>query len=92
MPNRGSWNGHWSGENDRHIIIKNERYFSDKKKMYELVDKDYWYRWNDGWSACISVSKMPAVEARKLKKKSSGFCGYDWMVESIIEHGKIQHR
>jgi hypothetical protein len=27
--------------------------------------------------------------ARKLKKQSKGFCGYQWMVESIIDFGEI---
>lgn len=25
MPNIGSWNGRWSGENDLHAIVKTER-------------------------------------------------------------------
>ena len=24
FPNRGSWNGKWSGEKDRHIIVKRD--------------------------------------------------------------------
>lgn len=93
MPNRGSWNGHWSGEKERHIIVKNERYIEEKGNIPKILDiGDFYYRWDDGWTACVSVTKMSAPEARKLKKKSSGFCGYDWMVDSILSNCSIQHR
>ena len=26
------------------------------------------------------------------KKKSDGFCGYDWMIESIIKYGEIRYK
>lgn len=84
MPNRGSWNGRWSGESTRHIRVKH-----DKSVPKEVWNKDFFYRWDDGWTACISVIKMPATEARKLEKESSGFCGYDWMIDSIINYHKI---
>jgi hypothetical protein len=32
---------------------------------------------------------MSASEARKIARKSKGFCGYDWMIRSIIKHGYI---
>jgi hypothetical protein len=35
---------------------------------------------------------MTASEARKLERKSMGFRGYDWMIESIIRHGIIRTR
>ena len=84
MPNRGSWNGRWSGESTRHIRVK-----YDNSVPKEVWNKDFFYRWDDGWTACISVIKMSAKEARKLEKESSGFCGYDWMIKSIIHNGKI---
>ena len=84
MPNRGSWNGRWSGESTRHIRVK-----YDNSVPKEVWNKDFFYRWDDGWTACISVIKMSAKEARKLEKDSSGFCGYDWMINSIINYHKI---
>ena len=85
MPGRGSWNGKWSGENRRYIRTRYER-----KVPKEIWDKDFFYRWGDGWTACISVRKMPANEARKLEKLSDGFCGYDWMIRSICSKGFIE--
>lgn len=85
MPNRGSWNGHWSGENRRHIRTRYER-----KVPKEIWDKDFYYRWDDGWTACVSVRKMPAKEARKLESASNGFCGYDWMINSLLIHKEIR--
>lgn len=84
MPNRGSWDGRWSGESTRHIRVK-----YDNSVPKEVWNKDFFYCWDDGWAACISVIKMSAKEARKLEKESSGFCGYDWMIKSIIQNGKI---
>ena len=84
MPGRGSWNGRWSGEDRRYIRTRDER-----KVPGEIWDKDFFYRWDDGWEACVSVDRMPASEARKLERKSNGFCGYDWMIESLIKDGYI---
>ena len=85
MPNRGSWNGKWSQEDKLHVRVKKER---DVPKEY--WDRDFIYRWDDGWTACVSLRRMPAVEARKLDKQSSGFCGYDWMIDSICKKGFIE--
>lgn len=85
MPNRGSWNGRWSGEDRRFIRIKHENLVPK-----HCWNKDFFYRWDDGWTACVSVRKMPAVDARKLERKSDGFCGYDWMITSIINGGEIK--
>lgn len=84
MPHVGSWNGKWSGADRRYIRTKRE---CDVPK--ELWDKDFDYRWDDGWGANVSVKRMPISEARKLERKSAGFCGYDWMIKSIIERGYI---
>ena len=84
MPNVGSWNGKWTGADKLYVRTRKER----------EVPKDYWnksffYRWDDGWTACVSTIRMPVAEARKLERKSSGFSGYDWMIKSIIKYGTI---
>ena len=84
MPGKGSWNGKWSGEGRPYIRVKDERTVPK-----ELWGKDFFYRWDDGWEACVSISKMPSNEARKLEKKSVGFNGYDWMISSLIKFGRI---
>lgn len=84
MPHAASWNGKWSGEGRKYIRTRYER---DVPK--HLYNKDFYYSWDDGWEACVSVRKVPAAEARKLEKKSDGFCGYDWMITSLIRDGYI---
>lgn len=88
MPGRGSWNGRWSGEKNRHIITKTDRQIG-KKKCEELDGRSFCYRWDDGWTACISCRIVDRKEATSLKKQNKGFCGYGWMVDSIIRRGKI---
>ena len=85
MPGRGSWNGKWSGKKDRHIIIRSV----DDQKAESLNGRLFYYKWPDGWTACVAVSDVDSKEAARLKKKSRGFCGYDWMVDSIIRYGMI---
>ena len=84
MPNRGSWNGRWSGENRVYARI-----FHNNDVPKDIIGKDFYYNWDDGWYACVSVAKVDSKEAAKIRKKSAGFCGYDWMIRSIIKHGEI---
>ena len=68
-------------------------YIGEKENIPKILDiGDFYYRWDDGWTACVSVTKMSAPEARKLKEKSGSFCGYDWMVDSILNNCSIKHR
>ena len=85
MPRVGSWNGKWTGAE--------KEYYRSRKNCEvpkEVVGKDFEYRWEDGWVANVSVSKVTCAEERMLMKKSAGFCGYDWMINSIIKHGYIK--
>ena len=84
MPNRGSWNGRWSQEDKLHVRIYDQRLVP---KAY--WNKDFYYTWNDGWTACVKVRQVSAAEGRRFREKSSGFCGYDWMIQSILKNGKI---
>lgn len=93
MPNCGSWNGRWSEENDIHIITKTDRDIGmSKKRIQELDGKSFFYQWDDGWTARVSCRVIDAKEAEKLRRKNRGFCGYDWMVRSIILNNKIEYR
>lgn len=87
MPNRASWNGRWSQEDDLHCIVKKNGEVSK-----EVVDKEFYYNFGDGWTACVEVKEIPAKQANQYRQKSRGFCGYDWMVESIIKHREIRRR
>ena len=84
MPNCGSWNGMWSGEGRTYA-----RTLKNYQVPKEIVGKDFFYRWDDGWTACVSIRKIDCKEAKKIMKNSVGFHGYDWMIKSILKYGKI---
>jgi hypothetical protein len=87
FPSAGSWNGQFSGEGRLYARTKDIR---NKETINKLIDgSPYHYRWNDGWSASIEVENVTGKEASTIRRKSSGFMGYDWMIDSILEHGKI---
>lgn len=79
MPSNNSWNGKWSGEERIHAIIKS---FRDGSPILGLIPdrKRSTYSFGDGWVAAVEVRHVDLAEAKRLKKASSGFCGYDWMV------------
>lgn len=94
MPKAGSWNGKWSGENDKYFVIKtvSKKYF-DNNKYFETLRKnnrDSWeYNFGDGWIAKVNVEIIDSKEAKKRKKISKGFSGYEWMIKSIMNSGEI---
>ena len=105
MPNVGSWNGKWSAESDPHFrCIKISREKAEKlaykanesanfnpRNHQSLVGGiDYYYNFGDGWSANVEVKQITSSEKKKLLKKTKGFSGYDWMIQSILKHYKIQ--
>ena len=91
MPNNNAWNGKWTGEDRLYVRVKNLG--KTKKAMAhakEMIDEGYYYyNFGDGWGAAVTVQEVDAKEARRLRAKSQGFCGYDWMIDSIMSHGKI---
>ena len=95
MPNVGSWNGKWTGAERLYVRIFNftQRYGSSKtakeKAKSILEGGSYYYNFGDGWGANVSVREVKSREATKLKTKSVGFCGYEWMIDSILQYGKI---
>jgi hypothetical protein len=89
MPNRGSWNGRWSGEGREYLIYKT---LSEKTLIrlgieMSAAGKSWHHCWNDGWTARIRARIMASNER---KRKSAGFCGYDWMVENILAYGDTE--
>ena len=81
MPGNNAWNGKWSGEGRCYVIVRGLR--SPPKLGY------YSYSFGDGWRAAVTVREVSSSAAAKLRKQSAGFCGYDWMVDSIINEGDI---
>ncbi len=82
MPSNNSWNGKWSREDELHVIVRSLKTIP--------VASSYGYDFGDGWRARIYVNPVTAAEARRLRKKSKGFCGYEWMIDSILKHGEIK--
>jgi hypothetical protein len=95
MPNVGSWDGKWTGEADLHAWVMNytKKYGTSKaaKGKIEplLKKKNFYYGFGDGWDANIEVKTVTASGAAKIRKKTKGFCGYDWMIDSILQCGEI---
>ena len=83
MPGRGSWDGKWSGEARAYFVV---RTLNDEDAARVLTQTGYGYSWRDGWSASVAVA---AVAKGERVGKSDGFNGYDWMIDSIIKHGRI---
>lgn len=91
MPNNNAWNGKWSGEGTYYAIVRNlGQSKKAKERQREILDEGYFhYNFGDGWAAGIHVKEVSGSEITKAKRKSKGFCGYDWMVDCIIHHLKI---
>ena len=91
MPGISSWNGKWSGSDDFYAVVKNIGSTKKaKEKGKEILKTGYYtYSFGDGWRAGIDVTEVNSKDTRKIRAKSKGFCGYDWMVDSILMDGKI---
>lgn len=79
MPANNSWNGKWSGEGNTYTIAKS---LSDRQ--FEELKERYTYSFGDGWIAAVRVR-----EAAPREKPSNLFCGYEWMIDSILKHNII---
>ena len=91
MPGRGSWNGRWSGSDNLYAKVVNmgRSKKSAEKARKILEEGSFGYHWNDGWSASVNVREVDGNESRRIRRKTNGFCGYDWMVRSIIRNLEI---
>jgi len=99
MPRLVSWNGKWTGADNKYYIIKkvSDRFF--KNNIEKLLDDKIThnsYRWNswyynfgDGWGVSVEMQIIDLPTAKKRIKVSRGFRGCDWMVNSIISYGEI---
>jgi len=91
MPSNNAWNGKWTGEGTCFAIIKNlGRSKKAKEKIEKLLKKGSWYySFGDGWAAQVDVREIFGAEITAMRGKSQGFCGYNWMVDSILDYGEI---
>ena len=83
MPGVASWNGRWTGEGRPYVRVENVT------KMRDVKPGQYGYDFGDGWRAFVTVRQVDGATARKLRRQSAGFCGYDWMIREIKEYGRI---
>jgi hypothetical protein len=88
MPNIGSWNGDWSGEEKHFAVVEHIKDAKVKELFGDRPERSWRHHWDDGWSACVSARLMKKGERTK---KSDGFCGYEWMAKSILKIGKIRY-
>lgn len=87
MPRNNSWNGKWTGDEK---FYARTREFTEKKAAQIISGGSYGYNFGDGWYARIDVKEISGEEKRKIDKKTSGFCGYEWMIDSIVYNGDIR--
>lgn len=87
MPGVASWNGRWSGEGTLYAKVISSLGKGKEQKL--VTGSPYSYRWEDGWRASIEVRQVDRNEAARIRRRSKGFCGYYWMIDSIIRRGKI---
>ena len=95
MPNNNAWNGKWSQADKLHCRVRSYPFRKNQKQVCErlknvLSTTGCYYNFGDGWGANVHVDVFEGAKAKNAAiKGSKGFCGYDWMVDSIISHGKI---
>ena len=91
MPKRNTWNGKWTGDGVfyGHIEVLH-RTKKSATRIKQLRGQNYQYDFGDGWVANIAVSQVSSAIARSVEATSHGFCGYYWMADSILKHGRIQ--
>lgn len=92
MPNVGSWNGTWTGYRTPYFRTRKVKKEDAEKILNGEEEANFHYSWNDGWGANVRVRQINYSERRKLDRITQGFYGYDWMIDSIIEHQEIQKR
>ena len=91
MPGNNSWNGRWSGEGNLYVkVIDVGASKKAAEKYTPMLGQSFGYSFGDGWYASVAVRQVDSGEARKLKKASRGFCGYDWMIDEIRYEGRIR--
>jgi hypothetical protein len=82
MPSNNSWDGKWSGASRNYFKVLEV----SEKKAADIISKGrFTYNFGDGWIACIKAER-----ANGRQPKSDGFCGYDWMIDSIRAYGDIR--
>jgi hypothetical protein len=90
MPNNNAWNGKWTGEGRQYVRVLTVSNAKKTREKYEKIIGSHSYNFGDGWRACVTVKEVDGLAKRRLVRGSAGFCGYDWMIESLRQHGEIR--
>jgi len=93
MPCNNGWNGKWTGEENLYVrtrTFKGKANEAHAKELLAMRGGYYTYNFGDGWGASVTVREITGPEKRKLDKATKGFCGYDWMIDSIVNHKMIR--
>jgi len=80
MPSNNAWNNKWSGADNKYTVAK-----TVTEKRAKAIGNYYSYAFGDGWVAGVTVRK-----AKPREKATNKFCGYNWMISSIIYNGEIK--
>lgn len=88
MPSNNAWDSRWSGSENFYCICRSFRGKAGEQQASDLIGR-HCYDFGDGWSASVEAKVVGAREAAKLRRLSSGFCGYDWMVDSLLKDRRI---
>lgn len=85
MPGCASWDGKWSGAGRCYAVKRRV----SATKADSLTGRSFSYNFGDGWRASVSAQTADAKTSREIMKRSQGFCGYEWMINSIMSDGAI---
>ena len=88
MPSVGTWNNKWSGAGNFYAYK-----IKLKDNVFSKIDlqSSYNYNFGDGWTANISVQIFDKSKGANFEMKGSkGFCGYEWMIDSILKYNEIR--
>ena len=92
MPSNNAWNGRWSGDGECYAIVRAFRKGWPTTIDGAPIPERATYSFGDGWVAAVSVREVNRGDAARLRRRTRGFCGYDWMVESLLCVGRILTR
>ncbi len=89
MPNNNSWNGKWSGEGKLYVKVRKLGKKWTEKLLPNGESRSWYYNFGDGWGANVEARAVDLSEGNRLTRRSDGYMGYEWMIDSILQHGKI---
>ena len=89
MPGTNSWDGKWSGDDRPHVIVRAFRKLPEHDGK-PIAPGRYSYNFGDGWCAAVNAEFVDRSHAQKLRRQSAGFQSYEWMIDEIVQLGRIQ--